>query len=138
VYKHRDHSDGTVIHNTTESLARSLETIKSRSPSWVSSPTNLSDCNVLFVLPIPDLRVQVRWPHKALRVIVDMCNDIKVHRPNEDCDIVPPLGCIEQHATKDCPDYLVYCPGADCEKKGKRKMSSSTLLPVHLRASLYI
>ncbi|ETN45194.1 uncharacterized protein HMPREF1541_10071 [Cyphellophora europaea CBS 101466] len=60
-------------------------------------------------------------PHKASRLIVNMCNDIKVRCPNEDCDTVHSRGCIEQHATKDCPEYLLDCPGSDCSKVVKRK-----------------
>lgn len=60
-------------------------------------------------------------PHKASRLIVNMCNDIKVRCPNDDCEAVHPRGCIEQHAVKDCPEYQQNCPESTCEKKVKRK-----------------
>lgn len=60
-------------------------------------------------------------PHKASRLIVNMCNDIKVRCPNEDCDAVHVRGCVEQHATKECQEYQMDCPGSDCDKKVKRK-----------------
>jgi hypothetical protein len=60
-------------------------------------------------------------PRKASRLITNMCNDIKVRCPNEDCDTIHARGCIEQHVTKDCPDFLMSCPGKNCDKKVKRK-----------------
>jgi hypothetical protein len=59
-------------------------------------------------------------------MLVDVCNDIKLHCPDEHCDTVHPRDCIKQHATKDCQDYLVNCAGADCEKKVKRENKVST------------
>lgn len=58
---------------------------------------------------------------KASRLIVNMCNETKVRCPNEDCEDVLPRGCIEHHATKECPHERLQCPDSTCEKLVKRK-----------------
>ena len=60
-------------------------------------------------------------PQRASRLIVNMCNDIKVRCPNEDCDDVHARGYIEQHAIKDCREYQLNCPGTNCDKQVKRR-----------------
>ena len=60
-------------------------------------------------------------PQKASRLIVNMCNDLKVRCPNEDCDELVPRGYIEQHASKDCPEWRLDCPDPNCRKVVKRK-----------------
>ena len=59
--------------------------------------------------------------HKASRLIVNMCNEIKVKCPNEDCEDVVARGYIEQHATKECPHQWLECPDSVCGKKVKRR-----------------
>jgi hypothetical protein len=58
---------------------------------------------------------------KASRLIVNMCNEIKVKCPHEDCDEVVPRGYIERHATKECPHERLQCPDLECGKVVKRK-----------------
>jgi DNA-directed RNA polymerase subunit RPC12/RpoP len=58
---------------------------------------------------------------KASRLIVNMCNDIKVKCPNDDCDQSIPRGYIERHATKECPHERLKCPDRDCAKLVKRR-----------------
>ena len=60
-------------------------------------------------------------PQKASRLIVNMCNDLKVRCPNEDCDEIVPRGYIEPHATRDCPEWRLDCPDINCRKMVKRK-----------------
>lgn len=60
-------------------------------------------------------------PRKASRLIVNMCNEIPVRCPNPDCKDIVPRGCIETHATKECPHEQLPCPGPDCSKSIKRK-----------------
>ncbi|KAJ9613168.1 hypothetical protein H2200_003109 [Cladophialophora chaetospira] len=58
---------------------------------------------------------------KASRLIVNMCNDIKVKCPNEDCEETVPRGYIERHATKECPHERLKCPDPECGKLVKRR-----------------
>jgi len=60
-------------------------------------------------------------PRKASRLIVNMCNDLRVHCPNEGCLTVIPRGCVEQHVGKDCPEERLACPDAKCGQTVKRK-----------------
>ena len=59
--------------------------------------------------------------HKASRLIVNMCNEIRVKCPNEDCNEEVARGCIEQHATKDCQHEWLDCPDPNCGKLVKRR-----------------
>jgi hypothetical protein len=58
---------------------------------------------------------------KASRLIVNMCNDIRVRCPNEDCEEAVPRGLVERHATRDCPHERLPCPDTGCGKLVKRK-----------------
>ena len=58
---------------------------------------------------------------KASRLIVNMCNEIKVKCPNEDCDDTIPRGYIDRHATKECPHERLQCPDSECGKMVKRR-----------------
>lgn len=58
---------------------------------------------------------------KASRLIKNMCNDIQVRCPNADCERTIARGCVEQHATKECSEQLVQCPGIECGQQTKRK-----------------
>ncbi|OCT44501.1 TRAF-like signal transducer [Cladophialophora carrionii] len=58
---------------------------------------------------------------KASRLIVNMCNEVKVNCPNEDCGQVLPRGYIERHATRECPHQRLKCPDARCGKLVKRR-----------------
>ncbi|EXJ94152.1 hypothetical protein A1O1_02545 [Capronia coronata CBS 617.96] len=60
-------------------------------------------------------------PRKASRLIANMCNETQVRCPNEDCEEVLPRGCIEHHATKECPHERLQCPDPTCDKLVKRK-----------------
>lgn len=60
-------------------------------------------------------------PRKASRLIVNMCNEIKVRCPNEDCEEVLPRGIVERHATRECPHERLPCPSRDCGKLVKRR-----------------
>jgi hypothetical protein len=77
------------------------------SPSRSQCPT----CRTLLLSP----------PRRASRLIVNMCNEIAVRCPNQDCQDLVPRGCIECHATKECPHEQLPCPGAECGKSVKRK-----------------
>ncbi|KEF55471.1 uncharacterized protein A1O9_08221 [Exophiala aquamarina CBS 119918] len=79
----------------------------------LSSPTRSQcpTCRTLLLSP----------PRKASRLIVNMCNDIAVRCPNQDCQDLVPRGCIESHATKECPHEQLPCPGVECGKTVKRK-----------------
>ena len=76
----------------------------------LSSPT-CPTCRTLLLSP----------PRKASRLIVNMCNDISVRCPNQDCQDLVPRGRIESHATKECPHEQLPCPGSECGKTVKRK-----------------
>ncbi|KIW63774.1 hypothetical protein PV04_08751 [Phialophora macrospora] len=58
---------------------------------------------------------------KASRLIVNMCNEVKVNCPNEDCEQVLPRGYIERHATRECPHQRLGCPDPRCGKMVKRR-----------------
>lgn len=60
-------------------------------------------------------------PRKASRLIVNMCNEIRVRCPNEDCEDVIPRGAVERHATKECQHERLRCPDPECGKMVKRK-----------------
>jgi hypothetical protein len=60
-------------------------------------------------------------PHKASRLISNMCHDLRVRCPNEGCKEVVARGVIEQHVTKQCPETRLGCPGKTCDKMVKRK-----------------
>ncbi|EXJ84747.1 hypothetical protein A1O3_05419 [Capronia epimyces CBS 606.96] len=60
-------------------------------------------------------------PRKASRLIVNMCNETKVRCPNDDCQEVLPRGCVEHHATKECPHERLRCPDPKCDKLVKRR-----------------
>src|SRR5271156_906717 len=60
-------------------------------------------------------------PRKASRLIMNMCNDLKVRCPNEYCDEVLSRGVVEQHVTKDCPEERLTCPNPACNNLTKRK-----------------
>ncbi|KIX04427.1 uncharacterized protein Z518_05295 [Rhinocladiella mackenziei CBS 650.93] len=63
----------------------------------------------------------VSAPRKASRLIINMCDEIRVRCPNEDCEDVMPRGCVERHATKECPHERLQCPDPECGKLVKRK-----------------
>ncbi|KPI38054.1 uncharacterized protein AB675_1021 [Cyphellophora attinorum] len=77
----------------------------------------------------PDPRVQcptcrayiLGRPQRASRLIVNMCDDVKVRCPNDDCEAVHARGYMERHAIKECREYPMDCPGRNCDKKVKRK-----------------
>ena len=58
---------------------------------------------------------------KASRLIKNMCNDIQVRCPNNDCDVVAARGYIEQHAARECAEQEIPCPDSNCSRKSKRK-----------------
>ncbi|RMZ88579.1 hypothetical protein DV736_g4203, partial [Chaetothyriales sp. CBS 134916] len=60
-------------------------------------------------------------PHKASRLIINMCNDLRVCCPNEECKEVLPRGCIDKHVAQDCPETGLRCPDSACGKLVKRK-----------------
>ncbi len=58
---------------------------------------------------------------KASRLIINMCNEVRVKCPNEDCEQTIPRGYIERHATKECPHERLQCPDSECGKVVKRR-----------------
>jgi hypothetical protein len=61
-------------------------------------------------------------PRKASRLIVNMCDDLKVRCPNEGCGKILARGHIEYHATKQCDEQRLTCPAfPTCNKLTKRK-----------------
>jgi hypothetical protein len=61
-------------------------------------------------------------PRKASRLIVNMCDDLKVRCPNEGCGKELARGHIEYHATKQCGEQRLKCPAfPTCNKLTKRK-----------------
>ncbi|KAJ9639072.1 hypothetical protein H2204_003980 [Knufia peltigerae] len=60
-------------------------------------------------------------PRKASRLIVNMCDEIKVRCPNEDCEVILPRGTVERHATKECEHERLKCPDEGCDRLVKRK-----------------
>jgi hypothetical protein len=61
-------------------------------------------------------------PRKASRLIVNMCDDLKVRCPNEGCGKILARGHIEYHATKQCEELHLKCPAfPTCTKLTKRK-----------------
>jgi hypothetical protein len=80
-----------------------------------SNPNDTTNC--------PSCRAPITTKlHKASRIIVNMCDDIRVQCPNKDCSEVMARGHVEHHARKQCPHELVKCSGyRTCEKLIKRK-----------------
>ncbi|KAK5304120.1 hypothetical protein LTR99_004576 [Exophiala xenobiotica] len=60
-------------------------------------------------------------PRKASRLIVNMCNEIRVRCPNDDCEEIVTRACIERHATKECEHERLKCPDTECGQLVKRK-----------------
>ena len=61
-------------------------------------------------------------PRKASRLIVNMCDDLKVRCPNEGCGKTVARGHIQHHATKQCGEQRLKCPAFPiCNKLTKRK-----------------
>ena len=61
-------------------------------------------------------------PRKASRLIINMCDDLKVRCPNEGCGNILARGHIEYHATKQCGEQRLKCPAfPTCNKLTKRK-----------------
>lgn len=60
-------------------------------------------------------------PHKASRLISNMCHDLKVRCPNDDCLVVLARGVVEQHVSRQCPQSKLECPDLKCNKMVKRK-----------------
>jgi hypothetical protein len=61
-------------------------------------------------------------PRKASRLIVNMCEDLKVRCPNDGCGKIMARGHIEHHATKQCEELRLKCPAfPTCTKLTKRK-----------------
>ncbi|RMD45032.1 hypothetical protein DV735_g201, partial [Chaetothyriales sp. CBS 134920] len=60
-------------------------------------------------------------PHNASRLIINMCNDLRVRCPNEKCEQVLPRGYIDKHVARDCPETRLRCPDSSCAKLVKRK-----------------
>jgi len=58
---------------------------------------------------------------KASRLIRNMCNEIQVRCPNNDCKAVAARGYIEQHVSRECPEQEMPCPDQTCSRKTKRK-----------------
>lgn len=58
---------------------------------------------------------------KASRLIVNMCNEIKVRCPNEDCEEIVLRGYVEYHATRECQHQKLECPDPKCGKLVKKK-----------------
>ena len=70
----------------------------------------------------PTCRLELdNGPRKASRLITNMCNDLKVRCPNEECGQVLPRGCIELHISKDCQEQKLSCPETACTRLVKRK-----------------
>ena len=79
-----------------------------------TSSTDRPQCPTCRSLCLGSLR-------KASRLITNMCNDILVRCPNDDCEQVFPRYCIEQHSQRDCPEERRPCPDANCDKQTRRK-----------------
>lgn len=60
-------------------------------------------------------------PRKASRLIVNMCDEVKVRCPNDGCKEIVPRICLERHATKECPRQPLFCPDPDCGKLVQRR-----------------
>ncbi|KAI1610798.1 hypothetical protein EDD37DRAFT_631272 [Exophiala viscosa] len=60
-------------------------------------------------------------PRKASRLIVNMCNEIKVRCPNEDCEEIVLRGVVEYHAVRECQHQKFQCPDPQCGKVVKKK-----------------
>ena len=61
-------------------------------------------------------------PRKASRLIVNMCDDLRVRCPNDSCGKILARGHIEYHATKQCGEQRLKCPAfPTCNKFTKRK-----------------
>lgn len=71
----------------------------------------------------PSCRTAIRAvPRKAPRLILNMCDDIKVRCPNDGCDQILSRGHVEHHAKRQCPEQNLKCPEyPNCEQYTKRK-----------------
>jgi zinc finger of C3HC4-type, RING/TRAF-type zinc finger len=71
--------------------------------------------------PCPTCRSTVRHGRCAPRLIVNMCNDVKVKCPLKECGQTMARGSLESHVVSYCPERLIDCPDPDCKDKMKRK-----------------
>lgn len=71
--------------------------------------------------PCPTCRSTVRSNSCAPRLIVNMCNDVRVKCPMKECGQTTTRGTLESHMLLYCPERLFECPDLDCKGKTKRK-----------------
>ncbi len=84
----------------------------------------------------PSCRAPIRtMPRKAPRLILNMCDDIKVRCPNEGCDQILSRGHVEHHARKQCLEERLSCPRyPSCDKLTKRRL----FVPEQCRHSTHV
>ena len=74
-------------------------------------------------LKCPSCRTSIAaMPKKAPRLILNMCDDVKVRCSNHGCEEIMSRGFFVHHAVHQCKDELLRCPAFPaCEKLTKRK-----------------
>jgi Zinc finger, C3HC4 type (RING finger)/TRAF-type zinc finger len=71
--------------------------------------------------PCPACRSPVRSSRWAPRLIVNMCNDVRVNCPLKDCGQTMARSTLESHMASYCSEQLIECPGPGCKENTKRK-----------------
>lgn len=71
--------------------------------------------------PCPACRSTVRSSKSGPRLIINMCNDVKVTCPTKGCGKTVTRGALESHMVFYCPEQFVECPAPECNQTIKRK-----------------
>jgi Zinc finger, C3HC4 type (RING finger)/TRAF-type zinc finger len=71
--------------------------------------------------PCPACRSTVTSRTCAPRLIVNMCNDVKVKCPSKECAQIVARGALQSHVTFYCPERRIECPARHCKKTTKRR-----------------
>ena len=71
--------------------------------------------------PCPACRSLVTGSKCAARLIVNMCNDVKVNCPLKACGQTMARSDLESHLASYCSEQQIECEGPDCKEKTKRK-----------------
>lgn len=76
--------------------------------------------------PCPTCRAPIKSILNVPRLLISMCDDVKVRCPytGEGCREILPRGHVQSHVDKYCDYKLLDCPDVNCGKKIRRKNMS--------------